>query len=140
MSLIKDIAEELAQLDQSTKQIRRFSALMLIVFGALGYYAFSHHMDALTSLSAFLVLFFLSGFRCSGPVRFVHKYWMALAFFMGWFTSRILLSLVYFLVITPIGFAARLLGKPFLDMRFPAQRDSCWISRNRQKKDYRKMS
>jgi len=140
LSLIKDVKDELAQLDQSTKQIRRFSALMLVIFGLLDFYAYRHHLDLALTLSAFLTLFFLSGFRCSGSVRFVHKYWMALAFFIGWFASRILLALVYFLVVTPIGFGARLLGKPFLDSTFPAERDSCWVLRSEQKKDYGKMS
>jgi len=140
LSLIKDVTEELSGLDQSTKKIRQFSALMLLIFGALGYYAFRHHQDWLTSLSALLLLFFLSGFRCSGSVRFVHKYWMGLAVTMGWFVSRLLLTLVYFLIVTPIGLGARMLGKSFLDMTFPAKRESCWIERDGRKHDYGKMS
>lgn len=140
MNLIKDVSDELQSLDQSTKQIRRFSALMLVVFGGLGYYAYSHHLDWATALSALLFLFFLTGFRCSGSVRFVHKYWMALAFVIGWFVSRLLLTLVYFLIVTPIGLGARVLGKSFLDVTFPAKQESCWIVRDGEKHDYGKMS
>ncbi len=140
LSLIKDVSDELAALDQSTKQVRRFSVLMLVVFGALGYYSYIHRMDAATSINALLFLFFLSGLRCSGPVRRVHKYWMGLAFGIGWFVSRILLACIYFLIVTPIGLISRMLGKSFLNMDFRQRVTSYWIVRDEQKHDYGKMS
>ena len=140
MSLINDVRDELAGLDQSTKQVRRFSVLMLVVFGALGYYSYMHRMDVSTSINALLFLFFLSGLRCSGPVRPVHKYWMALAFGIGWFVSRILLAFIYFLIVTPIGLISRILGKSFLNLAFKQQVTSYWVKTANKKTDYRKMS
>ena len=41
---------------------------------------------------------------------FFNKWWMALAGVLGYINSRILLSLLFFLVMTPVGLFARLVG------------------------------
>jgi saxitoxin biosynthesis operon SxtJ-like protein len=140
MSLIKDVKEELESLDQSIKKIRQFSALMLVVFGLLWYYALQVRMDWLALLSVLFFFFFLSGFRCGSSVRFVHKYWMGLALVIGWFVSRILLGLIYFIIVTPIGLISRIFGKSFLALRFDPQKKSYWKKRAGAKIDYTKMS
>ena len=38
----------------------------------------------------------------------VYKYWMRVAHILGWINTRIILSIVFYLVITPIGLLARL--------------------------------
>ena len=140
MSLISDVKEELSSLDQSTKQIRQFSALMLVAFAVLWYYALQHHWDWLATMSVLLFFFFLSGFRCGSSVRFVHKYWMGLAFVIGWFVSRFLLGLIYFFIVTPIGLISRVFGKKFIETGFKSNEESYWKKRVNPKIDYTKMS
>ncbi len=140
MSLISDVRDELDTLNQSTKQIRQFSTIMLVAFAALWYYALQNHFDWLATISILFFIFFLSGFRCGSSVRFVHKYWMALAFGIGWFVSRLLLSLIYFVIVTPIGLISRMLGKKFIEAGFEKSKSSYWKKRINPKIDYTKMS
>ena len=44
---------------------------------------------------------------------------------MGFFVSRLILAVVFFLLITPIGLFSRLLRKDWLDMKM-GDRDSYW--------------
>src|SRR5262245_18164951 len=44
-------------------------------------------------------------------LSWVHKRWMALGHIMGWINTRIILGVVFYFVVTPIGFIRRLLGK-----------------------------
>jgi hypothetical protein len=54
--------------------------------------------------------------------------WMALAGALGYVNSRILLSLVYYVVVTPLGVILRLTGYDPLRRRAP-RRESYWIPR-----------
>jgi hypothetical protein len=59
-----------------------------------------------------------------------HHYWMALAAVLGYVNSRILLSAIYYLLITPIGTALRLTGYDPLRRR-GSRRVSYWVQRER---------
>ncbi|MGA8761915.1 MAG: SxtJ family membrane protein [Candidatus Sulfotelmatobacter sp.] len=57
--------------------------------------------------------------------------WLGLSDLMGAVMSRVLLSLVFFLVVTPIGILRRLSGKDALKLRaFKASKDSVMLERN----------
>lgn len=57
--------------------------------------------------------------------------WLGLSDLMGAVMSRVLLSLVFFLVVTPIGILRRLSGKDALKLRaFKSSKDSVMLERN----------
>jgi len=41
----------------------------------------------------------------------IHKAWMGMAKILGWINSRIILFIVFFFILTPIAFFARMSGK-----------------------------
>ncbi len=55
--------------------------------------------------------------------------WMKLAEAMAWVVTRVVLSLCYFLAVTPIGLLMRVLGKRPLDLRFRDGKTSYWIEK-----------
>ena len=54
--------------------------------------------------------------------------WMGLASVLGFVNSRVLLSLMFYLVLTPYGLLMRALGRDQLERRGPPK-DSYWTSR-----------
>lgn len=60
--------------------------------------------------------------------RLVYKPWMGIAFVMGTIVSSLILSLVYYLVVTPIGLFMRLRGHDPLRLK-RGQRTSNWQER-----------
>ncbi len=57
--------------------------------------------------------------------------WLGLSDLLGAVVSRILLSIVFFAVVTPIGLLRRLMGKDSLKLRaFKAGKDSVMLERN----------
>jgi hypothetical protein len=62
--------------------------------------------------------------------RRFHIIWMTIAVALGWVNSRILLTLMFYLVFTPYGFISRLVGRDPLDRR-AAGRESYWMPRKR---------
>ena len=61
----------------------------------------------------------------------LYKVWMAFGHVLGWINARIILALVFFLVVMPIGLVMRLFGKDFLRMR-KNRSGSYWIKRDRE--------
>lgn len=59
----------------------------------------------------------------------LQKIWMALAIVMGWISTRIILSLLFYFVLTPIGFIMRLKGKDILDEKIEKEKASYWSYR-----------
>lgn len=53
---------------------------------------------------------------------------MIAAFPLGWIVSLTLLALVYYLVVTPLGVASRLVGRDRLGLRPDAEQKSYWSS------------
>jgi hypothetical protein len=65
---------------------------------------------------------------------------MGLAIAMGWVVSRILIMILYYIVVTPLGIAAKLFRKEFLDLKFRDNKDSYWVIKSvDSKNDYKKM-
>jgi hypothetical protein len=57
--------------------------------------------------------------------------WLGLSDLIGAVMSKVMLSLVYFLVVTPIGVFRRIMGKDNLRLRaFKASRESVMVERN----------
>ena len=61
---------------------------------------------------------------------------MTLSLVLGLIMSHIILALVYYLVLTPIGLFMRILGKDPLTLRFDPKSDSYWV--RREKKEWRR--
>lgn len=59
----------------------------------------------------------------------LYKGWMAFGHVLGWINARIILGIVFFVVVMPIGLVMRLFGKDFLRMR-KNRSGSYWIKRD----------
>ena len=56
--------------------------------------------------------------------------WMKLAEGMGWVMTRVLLTLFYFLVVTPVGLYRRWTGRPTLDTTWRDGKATFWIDKD----------
>lgn len=63
------------------------------------------------------------------PLRLpIYRVWMRLFHPIGWLVSHAVLIGIYFLVITPIGWALRLMGYDPLSRRFDPEAESYWCT------------
>ena len=108
---------------------RAITSFALIVSGALLAIAVYQRWRGaepwvvLTLVSIAAVLSLLSAIAPS-LLRPVYRGWMRFGEVLGWINTRIILTLVFFLVVTPIGLLMRLFGRSPME---PARRgDSYW--------------
>jgi len=56
----------------------------------------------------------------------IYDYWMLFAKALGWVNTRILLSLMYFVIFTPFRIISVVIGKDMLDRKIEKDKDSYW--------------
>ena len=59
----------------------------------------------------------------------IYDYWMLFAKALGWVNTRILLSLMYFVIFTPFRIISVVIGKDMLDRKIENDKDSYWQRR-----------
>jgi len=80
------------------------------------------------------VLLFVPGLLFPAVLGPVQRAWMAFALVLGHVNTRIILTVLYYLVMTPVGFVMRLFRDP-LDRALGDGRTSNWIKREREPVD-----
>jgi hypothetical protein len=127
--LISIIHKELDSLPQDDKKLREFGFLMAGVFGLVSAYAYwknkAYWMWPLLGLTQFLYFAFL----WPKALKSVYRGWMFLALLMGWVMTRVILSVFFYLVVTPIGILARYTGGLTPFKKSPKQLESYWTVR-----------
>ena len=53
--------------------------------------------------------------------------WMTAVFPIGWTISHLLIGVIFFLLITPMGLVMRLFGRDTMGRKFEPQRESYWV-------------
>ncbi len=140
MSLINDVFSELKHLDRGPRALRKFSALFFILTLVGSYLSYRHNIQIL--LITFNTVGLYSGLGLLFPniVKPFHTGWMFLSLVLGWIISRVIVVIVFFLVVTPIGIIARVFGKQFIDAKFRSDQKSYWIPKEKKSiVDYRKI-
>jgi hypothetical protein len=119
--------EKLAQ--TTSKEIRRFGIIGFSVFTAAGSFALYRESYYFTGFFGFLgILTFLLALA-PGPLRSIYIGWMRIAGFIGQVLTGLVLTLMYFLVITPYGFASRIFGKNPLGAKINKASPTYWVKR-----------
>lgn len=142
MSLISDVRDEIGDLDTSKKSLRKFGYTVGSVFILItAWLVFKNYAEFLQYILASIAIFLIV-FALLSPMLLqkIYRVWMTIAFTMGWFVSRVLLGILFYAVITPIGIIARISGKDFLNLKKQKNQQSYWIRRDPEKEiHYKKM-
>lgn len=101
----------------SRPEERKFGVLGAVVFGLIAFWPLwpLHPPRAEWLLGAGVWLLVALIFPLG--LRPLYRLWMGLGHVLGWINARIILALVFFCVVTPIGWLLRLVGKDPLRRR-----------------------
>ncbi|MBP1711547.1 MAG: hypothetical protein H6Q49_1749 [Deltaproteobacteria bacterium] len=128
------IIEEIKNIKSETSDLKKFGLLIgaILFLGTLYLLWKQQHAYAVAGFilaGVFTVLAFV------GPVvlKPLQKVWMAMAVVMGFVMSRIIVAVIFYGMVTPIGLAGRLAGKKFLELKIDKAAASYWIRRDQAK-------
>ncbi len=126
---IRAMLGEIRGVSGDRRTLRSFGLLMAIALGVVGLIVSWRGGESWIWLWSLGALFLAGALALPRALAPVHKVWMGLAIPLGWIMTRLILTLVYFVAITPIGLIGRLFGKSFLDQDIDRSRASYWESR-----------
>ena len=109
---------------------------------AIGLVLLFRHKSLYMVFWAIGLIFFILAQAQAVLLQPVYKIWMGLAFCLGWVNTRIILMLVYYLVVTPIGLMMRLFRKDILNLRLEKGAQTYWLKRevrNSAKESYERI-
>ena len=131
--------EEIKDIKSTKKELREFGLTIGIILVILGSVVLWRGKEIYPYLLGIGALFIILGFTLSQVLKPLQKIWMSFSIIMGFFVSRIILFILFFAVLTPIGLITRLLGKDILDQGIDRTRQSYWHDRTSEienKKSY----
>lgn len=112
------ILEEIKKLKTDRKELRKFGVTIAIALGLLGGLLLYKESSKYVEFWGVGLLFLILGFLLPELLKPFYKVWMIFAITLGWFNTRLLLGIIFFLMFTPMGLIMRLLGKDLLDQKF----------------------
>lgn len=104
-----------------SKMIRSFGLFVGLVLSAIGAYLTIRSQQPRFVLFAIGAYFLLGGLVFQPMLRPVFSVWMKIASALGWFNTRLLLGMVYYLMFTPLRFVQRLAGRDALRLARQSQ-------------------
>lgn len=124
---------EISELKTDPATLRKFGLVVGAVFAGLGAWFWWRHRTAYPWFLAPAAPLLVLGAFAPTLLKEVYRVWMTLALVMGLVMSTVILTLFYYLVVTPVGLAARVAGKDFLSRRLSPDTKTYWIKRDRTK-------
>ena len=114
---------------EEKKKIRQFGITGFIFFMLLGGLSLWRHHALTGKIFLGLSVFFLIMLALPKLLAVVFKGWMAVAGVIAWANKQILFTIVFFVVITPVGIIQRIAGRDYMNKRFDPAAKSYWIPR-----------
>ena len=113
---------------------KQFGIVFFIVFLILSIYFYLRLNLFFYSISFLLIsfLFLVLGILNSKILNPLNLIWSKFGFYLGKLISPIIMGLIFFLIVTPIGILMRYIQNNFLNLKFN-NKSSYWIKKNEPK-------
>jgi hypothetical protein len=121
------IHADLKKLRTGAGDLRKFGVTVGAGFIFLGVLLLLRHRSSYVAFCSAGALLTAFGVIWPRALKYVYIAWMALAFTLGFVMSNVILTLFFFLFVTPIALLARLFQKDFLARKWDKRAASYWI-------------
>ena len=121
------LIEDINNIKSGKSELRKFGLTVGIVLGLLGGLLWWRGKDIHIYFLVISTLLIFFGLVFPSFLKPLQKVWMMMAVTIGWFMTRLLLSVLFFLIFTPVRMVAYLFGKDFLSRKVIKNSDSYWI-------------
>ena len=130
--------EEIKNISSTKKDIRKFSYLVggiLVIISLFLLWKGSTSFTLILGIGAGLIII---GMIFPIILKPIYIAWMIFAVILGWIMTRVILTILFYLIVTPIALIAKIFRKRFLDLSFRTEADSYWNYRGEAVSDIEK--
>ena len=117
---------------QNKSSNKSFGIVFFIVFLLIGIYPLLNQEDVRIWSLVISSIFLILGLLDSKILNPLNKIWFKFGILLGKIVSPLVMGIIFFLVVTPIGLLMRLLNKDLLNLKFN-KNYSYWIDKTEQK-------
>jgi len=118
--------EEINNIKTEKKDLRNFGITVGIILLIISGFLFWNEKETYKIFLVISISLFLTSIAKPAVLKPVYWIWMIFAIILGWFMTRVILSLLFYVVFTTIGLSSRLFGKQFLELRWDKSKESYW--------------
>ena len=108
---------------------RSFGIVFSIVFFLIAFYPLTQGAELRIWSLIICLIFLILGSINSKILTPLNKLWFKFGVFLGKIVSPIIMGIIFFLVVTPIGLIMRVFGKDVLNLKFDKAK-SYWIEKS----------
>ena len=108
---------------------KSFGLVFFVVFLVIALYPLTHNGEIRAWSAIISLIFLLLGLLNSKILSPLNKLWFKFGIFLGKLISPLIIGIIFFLVVTPIGLIMRLFGKDVLNLKYN-KNHSYWIEKN----------
>ena len=124
------IIEEIRNIKSGRTELKKFGFFIGAVLLVAGLYFLWKAKPACAAGTAGAgIVFILLGLCLPSVLWPLQKVWMSFAVVMGFVMTKLIMVIVFYGMVTPIGLSGRLLGKKYLDTKLDRGAASYWIER-----------
>lgn len=127
--------QEIKNIKEGRADLRKFGLTVGTVLFLLGIILYLTGKALFIYLGGTGILLILLAVFLPEVLKPVNKVWMSLAVVLGWFMSRVILVILFYIVLTPMAILLKIASKEFLSLKIDKKRESYWIKRDKQKSD-----
>lgn len=132
MNLLRQLKKDIKEIEVSPKKLKQFGYLVGSLFVLLGLFLQIGHSvsySPLIILGAVLISLVLIQ---TAWLTWPYKIWMTFGTVVGFFISRLLLIVIYFCGILPIGLMRRMFNHDPLNLVWNQKEESYWVKKHYQ--------
>ena len=118
--------EEIKNIKSEKSDLRKFGIIIGLILLVIAGFLFWKEKESFQILLTFGVIFFFLGIAIPFILKPIYWVWMIFATIFGWIMTRVILSLIFYIIFTPIGLILRIFGKQFLEFNWDHSKQSYW--------------
>ena len=115
---------------------KSFGIVFFIVFLILAVYPLKNNGNIIIYLLIISFVFLALGLTNSQLLTPLNKIWFKFGIFLGKIVSPLVMGIIFFLLVTPIGILMRLFKKDLLNLKYNSKK-SYWIEKNEIKSKFK---
>ena len=108
---------------------RSFGLVFFVVFLLIGLYPLTNGNEIILSFLVFSAFFLVLGLLNSRLLSPLNKLWFRFGILLGKIISPLIMAIIFFSVVTPIGLIMRLFNKDILNLKYNKEK-SYWVDKN----------
>ena len=123
------LKEEFKHIKETKKELRKFGLTVGSVLAAIAILLLYFEKPSAIYFAVIGGLLILFGALFPQLLKPLNRIWMGLAIILGFIMSRVILTVLFYLVLTPIAILAKIVGKKFMALKYDKSAETYWEKR-----------